>query len=68
MTECEKCGNKTILAEGTLDRFLPDPEPYESGKIEDCGFEEIAIDKSVWVSVQWCPKCGHLVINNTEVV
>ena len=48
---CKKCGHRTILAIGGVDSFYPDEEPYESGKREDCGFEEITIEGVVSVFI-----------------
>ena len=30
------------------------------GKIEACGFEEIMLNASIYVHIQWCPLCGEL--------
>lgn len=66
--KCIKCGNKTILASGTINEFYPDSEPYEAGKVEDCGFEEIITDKRIQLSIDWCPSCCQIEINDTEIV
>lgn len=57
---CEKCGNKSILATAFITHFDPDQEPYESGVHEKCGYED-GIGAEVSVGIHWCPKCEDIV-------
>jgi len=66
MNKCKKCGAKTILAAGTLAEFTPDAEPFENGEVEN--LDEITTEKSVMVTINWCSKCEHIEINDTEIV
>ena len=60
MVRCKRCGNKTILATGNINEFIPDKEPFESGKTEGCGFEEINLNDPIYINIQWCPRCCEL--------
>jgi len=66
MIPCEKCGHKTILASGEIVEFFPDQEPYENGKIEDCGYDGTFTDgfttDPIYVNIHFCPECRH--VNN----
>jgi hypothetical protein len=35
--------------------FIPDDEPYESGKIESAGIEGITVGM---INIHYCPKCN----------
>lgn len=58
MELCQKCNNKTVLADRLITVFYPDQEPYENGVIENCESEEI--DAEVRVGIRYCEKCGKV--------
>ena len=58
--KCKKCKSKAILASAAITSFESDREPYESGKVEDCGYKEIWVD-AVMVTIYWCPKCCEVI-------
>ena len=55
MRNCKKCNSKTALVKGHAN-FVPDAEPYESGKEEKTSF--LSIEKPVMA--HYCEKCDEL--------
>lgn len=60
IVECQRCGYKTILATGFVEGFVPDQEPYESGKVETCGLDEIVTVENVDIHIYWCERCEKI--------
>ena len=58
MSHCAK-GHRVITATQELFTFTPDPEPFEAGVKEDCGFDEI--EAYVCIGILWCPECQEVV-------
>ena len=52
---CPNCGERLALVRGSFS-FLPDDEPFESGKEEEIELS----DYTTGLTALTCPKCAHI--------